>query len=75
MKYLIAFLIFLGVWCVGTVLVWFCTAVFTSPRYDEGILIGLPGDWRNITSNIIAALAGVTLAMVYLRRMQKRISE
>ena len=48
MKYFIAFLIFGGVWCVGTLLVWLCTTVFTSPRHDEAILIGLPGDWRNI---------------------------
>ena len=73
MRYFIAFLMFCGVWCVGTVLIWFCTVVFASPRYDEAVLIGLPTDWRNITSNIIAAIVGFTLAIVYLRRAQKRI--
>jgi hypothetical protein len=71
-RYSIALGIFTAAWFGGTVLVWLCTEVLSPSRPNEFILVGQPTDWRNITANIGGALAGVSLAMGYLRTTRKK---
>jgi hypothetical protein len=72
MRYLIAFLIFVSVWFGGTLIVWITTGLFSSIRYDEGIMVGWGSDWRNRSSTIVSVVVAACLATLYLRRARKK---
>ena len=72
MRYVIAFFTFVSVWTVSVILVWLASGLFSSIRYDEGIVIGWGGDWRNRVSSIVAAILAVSVVVIYLRRAKKR---
>jgi hypothetical protein len=72
LRYFIALTIFVAVWFGGTVLVWLYTEVLSPSKPSEFILVGIPTDWRNLTANLIGAIAGVGLALGYLRTTRKK---
>jgi uncharacterized membrane protein SpoIIM required for sporulation len=72
MKYFFALLIFIAAWFVGTAAVWFASALIRPLARDEAIFIGVPHDVRNIVSNILAAVLGLSLAIAYFRRAKRR---
>ena len=73
MDYLTAFLIFVAIWTVGTVLLCVCVVHFSPPQQPLTILLGIASDWRNNISNTVGATAGVALAVRYLRKAHKRM--
>lgn len=73
MRYIIALLIFISAWIMGSIVIWFGSGLIAAIEYDEGIFIGWGNDWRNRVSNIVAVITAVCLTTVYLRGSRKRI--